>query len=107
MALRKGTPEYKEYMKDYQLRRRQEVKLWYNAIKAKLFCEGCGFNHPAALNFHHLDPSTKYKSISEMVRDAHTPASIQAEMDKCAILCANCHLILHWEERQDGTDTEY
>lgn len=66
-------------------------------IKAKCLeykggeCEICGYNKSTrALSFHHIDSKTKSFSIS----GSHTRAwkLIQVELDKCQLLCANCHM---------------
>lgn len=70
-----------------------------NATKVFKGCERCGYNeHPAALQFDHIDPSTKYKTKSGRVVHpsclAGYPQSVVvAEMAKCRVLCANCHMI--------------
>jgi transposase len=54
-------------------------------------CVLCGFDeHPAALQFHHVDPATKSFSIGEggLTRSL---ARARAEAEKCVLLCANCH----------------
>lgn len=57
-------------------------------------CEACGYNkHQDALEFHHKDPLKKDFSISR-----HRGASIdsiKSELDKCVLLCANCHRETH------------
>jgi len=44
--------------------------------------------HPAALAFHHLDPSAKEHALAAKVRSIE---SLRAEASKCVLLCANCH----------------
>lgn len=54
-------------------------------------CALCGFDeHPAALQFHHLDPSSKSFQLGEggLTRSL---AKLRAEAEKCVLLCANCH----------------
>jgi len=54
-------------------------------------CALCGFDqHPAALQFHHLDPSTKSFQIGEGGLTRGIERS-RAEAAKCALLCSNCH----------------
>jgi transposase len=54
-------------------------------------CALCGFDgHPAALQFHHLDPATKSFHLSEGGLSRGIAQS-RAEMEKCVLLCANCH----------------
>ena len=63
-------------------------------------CEKCGYDkHHAALEFHHIDPSTKVLEVAAMVR-TYGLEKIQEEIDKCILICSNCHRILHHEERQ-------
>jgi hypothetical protein len=65
-----------------------------SAIKMALGCEICGYNeHPAALQFDHIDPSKKEFNIGEAVSNTHGWPRIQAEIEKCRVLCANCHSI--------------
>jgi len=54
-------------------------------------CALCGFDgHPAALQFHHLDPSNKSFHLSEGGLSRGIAQS-RAEAEKCVLLCANCH----------------
>ena len=61
-------------------------------------CERCGFAHPAGpvYDLHHKDPATKEKNLSLV----GSWEEYQAEANKCLLLCANCHRIVHWEDRQ-------
>ena len=52
------------------------------------------------LDFHHRDPATKINRIADMI-DRCSKAKILAEIQKCDCLCANCHRILHHEEKQN------
>ena len=59
-------------------------------------CKKCGYNKcPAALDFHHRDPSTKSFGISSkgMTRSFE---KIKEELDKCDLICANCHREIHY-----------
>lgn len=54
-------------------------------------CERCGYNKcPGALEFHHKNPSIKEFSIAAS-GNCKSWDKIQAELDKCDLLCANCH----------------
>ena len=73
-------------------------KEWYIKFKKSLKCATCGFSHPAALQFHHIDSVTKKHEISKMVASGHSLKTILLEVAKCEVLCANCHQIKHWSE---------
>jgi hypothetical protein len=71
-------------------RRRRKVKEMLIA-EAGGACAVCGYaRHPAALQFHHLDPSTKAFGLG--VRGiTRSLEKLRAEAAKCVLLCANCH----------------
>lgn len=54
-------------------------------------CLHCGEDDPRVLEFDHLDPSIKSFNISEASKNVSKIETVQAEIDKCQILCANCH----------------
>jgi hypothetical protein len=57
-------------------------------------CRICGFDeHPAALQFHHLDPAGKAFHLSEM-GFTRGIERMRKEAQKCALLCANCHALV-------------
>lgn len=60
-------------------------------------CKRCGFDkHPAALQFHHRDPALKEFSMNRGT--TMSMERIRQELEKCDLLCANCHAIHHFEE---------
>lgn len=56
-------------------------------------CVECGINNPIVLEFDHIDPKTKSFSIASGISNTRSWESIMEEIDKCQILCANCHKI--------------
>lgn len=53
-------------------------------------CVKCGYaeDFPEVYDFHHVDPSTKDYDIFKSVKAFEV---IKPELDKCILLCANCH----------------
>jgi predicted HNH restriction endonuclease len=70
----------------------------WHAFKSTLKCTNCGFSHPAVLDFHHIDRKDK-KSVHKLAQNSNYKAAIE-EIKKCVVLCANCHRIVHYNERQ-------
>lgn len=59
-------------------------------------CGTCGYNKSIrALGFHHIDPAQKDFTISG--NHCRSWESLKKELDKCILLCANCHMELHDE----------
>lgn len=81
-----------EYVKE----RRRKIK--EKAINYKGgCCQKCGYNKSVwALSFHHLDPNEKDFNIS---RKGHCTSwsKIKDELDKCILVCNNCHSEIHEE----------
>lgn len=62
-------------------------------------CTKCGYSKCiASLAFHHRDPKEKMFGIGSSVAASKPWAELQLELDKCILLCQNCHHELHWEE---------
>jgi predicted HNH restriction endonuclease len=80
--------------------RRESIRQSLADYKNSLSCERCGFSNPVALDFHHAR-GEKSENIGKMVSRGYSFASIMAEIEKCDVLCANCHRIEH------GADTSW
>jgi hypothetical protein len=58
-------------------------------------CVKCGYDkHLAALTFHHKEPDKKEFNISYS-KHSKSWTELKEELDKCVILCSNCHHIEH------------
>lgn len=78
---------------------RYNQRLKINEYKEKIGCNQCGFNKcGVALDFHHKNRSTKVANIGYLVNRKWE--TIQMEIDKCEVLCGNCHRKLHAKERK-------
>lgn len=75
--------------KDRLIRQRE----WFNNYKKELKCSNCGESDICCLDFHHINPNEKEKAISEMI--SCSIDKIKEEINKCIVLCANCHRKLH------------
>lgn len=60
-------------------------------------CICCGEQRPEVLQFHHREPEDKLFALNDSgSRDLE---EIKAEIAKCDLMCANCHISLHYWER--------
>jgi len=53
-------------------------------------CVQCNLVDIRCLEFDHLDRAKKYKNVSYIMHH-HTLEALQTEMEKCRVLCRNCH----------------
>lgn len=63
-------------------------------------CEMCGYSKSLrALTFHHIIPSNKSFPLDIRNLSNHTYQLCLDELDKCDLLCFNCHMEIHdeWE----------
>ena len=74
-----------------RLRRRE----WYRRYKQRLSCEKCPESRVRALQFHHKDDYVKKENVSDMAKRGYSKKKILKEMNKCKVLCANCHAVEH------------
>ncbi len=73
------------------------------ARKAGQRCHNCQRDDVARLEFVHRNPATRAAYISAMVMPArYSIADLEAELDKCSILCASCRRIRSRREREAG-----
>ena len=81
-------------------RRKKEQRNRWEAYRADKACAHCGFSHPAVIDFHHVIRQNKQSVNDLAVKHGNVSAAIREAEEKCIPLCANCHRILHWQERR-------
>ena len=77
---------------------------WYIDYKSTLKCSICDENHPACLDFHHEDRDIKESEIARLAGHTFSIEYIMVEINKCIVLCANCHRKHHFKESNNGKD---
>jgi 5-methylcytosine-specific restriction endonuclease McrA len=86
------------------IKRNAEFKLAARAkwaeFKATLACTKCGENHPATLDFHHVVQSKDNVKVYKLTADGAYKKALK-EIEKCVVLCSNCHRKEHWYEREE------
>lgn len=66
-------------------------------------CEKCGYsNNLAALDFHHIDPKTKSFQLDSRHLSNTNIDKLKDEVNKCILLCANCHRETHYPNYNEG-----
>jgi len=79
-----------EYNRNRKARSRQMIQ----EFKLGKSCS-CGENHPACLEFHHITDD-KGVNIADAVGKGWSWEKIKSEINKCILICANCHRKLHY-----------
>ncbi len=106
----KTLEETREYNREYYQRNRAHLldkqreknrrfavsrRKWITDYKKTLKCFRCGENHPATLIFHHKNSSEKSFEIGNALCLGVSLKRILLEIEKCEVLCANCHAKEH------------
>ena len=76
----------------YRNRVLQEIR----DLKAEAGCQECGETDWRCLDFHHTDPEQKVRSVSSM--RGLSLKRVMEEVNKCLVLCSNCHRKQHAPE---------
>ena len=110
---RSKAKRYADLHPDVMIKKRCAVATCRNKKKKLLVeykggkCEHCGFKTDimSVYDFHHKDPSQKDFGISHKSGYGKSLEQTKKEVDKCLLLCRNCHAIEHHrivqETRQD------
>ena len=87
---------------EYQRRRRDKRKdILIEKFNNK--CHDCGGSfHKCAYDFHHLNPLEKKFEIAPSLD--RNWESILEEVEKCIMLCSNCHRVRHYNEDRGNTE---
>ncbi len=86
---------------EYRKRSRIRKRGWFDDYKKTLKCEVCGYDKcPEALDFHHKDGKKKEMNISQSL-NRKGKEEILKELEKCIVLCANCHREFHYNEKME------
>lgn len=81
------------------IKHRERIKEMAIAYKGGV-CAACGLEYdPVCFDFHHADHTQKEFTISHIAYKDWD--SIKPELDKCILVCANCHRIIHKQEKYE------
>ena len=98
----------KKYMKEYYNKHKNKL-LFYSKNKRKNHkekcisykgnkCSICGYDKCiAALEFHHINPEEKEFNFNMPQSNWRIT---KLELDKCILLCSNCHRELHYNQKR-------
>lgn len=91
--------KYKEASKRSKPGTAKRRTAWMQEVKSSLKCKICGEDRYPCLDFHHRIPTEKEFDIGPAASSL-AKNRILKEIEKCDVLCRNCHAFLHWEEKQ-------
>lgn len=86
----------RENIKERHKENRQFLKDYIRHLKEESKCSICGESRWYCLDFHHI--KDKKFTISQKIQDGTSLTTLQEEISKCIILCANCHRELHYKQ---------
>lgn len=84
----------KQHYADVRKKRRNTNLTSLKGWKSLQKCYVCPEDNASCLDFHHLDPSQKEGAISDVSR-SWSFERLSSEIDKCVVLCSNCHRKYH------------
>jgi hypothetical protein len=89
---------YSKNKAQYITRNNRNIRIRATVLNRWLFeylldhpCVDCGEVDPVVLEFDHLDPRTKRMDVSVMAQRGYPLRSLEAEVAKCVVRCANDH----------------
>lgn len=93
--------EYRAYMAKYMRDRYERNKQIIRKLKTDRGCKDCGYNeHFAALEFDHVDGRDREQDTVARLMGKSINRIMQ-EIEKCEVVCGNCHRIRTFNRLQD------
>ncbi len=93
----KGKQKYKPACKVCEnMEKRARHNGWISNYFGGIVCKDCGFEgHPVQYDCHHVKPENKSFNISEAMSSNCSKEKLVTELEKCVLLCSNCHRLRH------------
>lgn len=95
---------YSKNLKKYILKnskRRLVLLSFVNSLKDRP-CLDCGsYFPPYVMDFDHRDAGLKVNNIARFIREGVSKAKILAEIEKCDLVCSNCHRVRTYNRKHD------
>jgi len=89
---------HKQQVLDRNSRNKNRIRNYVRNLKIQGTCNRCSESDPSCLVFHHTEPDQKEINISRLARDGCSLSRLKEELEKCELLCANCHRKHHFSE---------
>ena len=95
--------EYERHRQGRLRRRRAKQTALFSMFD--FTCQHCGLREEALgfFEFHHIDPKNKDKEVGQMLNSASFDKVLE-EVEKCVMLCPNCHKREHLKEGMTLTE---
>ena len=90
--------------KKKNIENRKRNRDYIASVKELASCVDCGEDNPIILEFDHVRGEKK-SNVSDMGNQSYSIESVQKEIDKCEVRCANCHRIVTYERRKKAKAT--
>jgi len=102
VEIQKDRQQSKKKIRNYKLALKKQIqernKKFLKKHLSKHPCVDCGEPDIIVLDFDHVR-GVKKKSVSTLARNCASLRTLQEEIDKCDIRCANCHRRKNYNER--------
>jgi hypothetical protein len=86
---------------EYKRQARDRNKEYVREIKEKTPCSDCRkIYHYSQMDFDHIDGKKKH-NIARYANSAVSIKTIKDEINKCQVVCANCHRYRTWMRTQE------
>jgi len=81
-------------------KRKLEIRVYIRAAKEGKPCLDCGIPYPPyVMDFDHRDKKTKICHPSRILFKGWCDERVQKELNKCDLVCANCHRLRTFERK--------
>jgi len=97
---KRNKDKYKAKSRKRNKEQRKRNKDYVAFVKSLSCCVDCGEDNPIVLEYDHVR-GEKRMCVSDMARQSYSIKTIQREIDKCELRCANCHRIVTYERREN------
>lgn len=92
----KNRAKVNAYVRKHVAKRRRLVR----EIKESGACADCGGKfHFSAMDFDHVE-GEKVDCVGNMTRDSRPFEAILNEIEKCELVCSNCHRVRTWKRKR-------
>ena len=95
LVRKKSYESNREYYLNKNIKKKNQNRDWFLEYKKDKSCLICNESETVCLDFHHKNENEKFTELSKMKYSTYSLNKIIEEIDKCVILCSNCHRKIH------------